>query len=53
MASTNLFPCCSTQNAKHNEPKKKLIELFLIFKPQKIPIFGFQKIGAVKKSRFW
>jgi len=22
MASTNLFPCCSTQNAKHNEPEK-------------------------------
>jgi hypothetical protein len=22
MASTNLFPCCSTQNAKHIEPKK-------------------------------
>jgi hypothetical protein len=22
MASTNLFPCCFTQNEKHNEPKK-------------------------------
>jgi hypothetical protein len=30
MASTNLFPCRSTQNAKHNEPKKKRIGLFLI-----------------------
>jgi hypothetical protein len=23
------------------------------FEPQKITIFGFQKFGAVKKSRFW
>jgi hypothetical protein len=48
MASTNLFPCCSTQNAKHNEPKKTESG-FLSLAWENLAIFS----DFFKKSRFF
>jgi hypothetical protein len=57
MASTNLFPCCSTQNAKHNEPKKTEsgFFLFLSYPGHNWRFFpSFSRFFQTSKNRdFW